>query len=31
VGWANQQVAAVANEVVVTVAGIPMVAKKETG
>jgi adenosylcobinamide kinase/adenosylcobinamide-phosphate guanylyltransferase len=31
VGWANQQVAAVANEVVITVAGIPMIAKREPG
>ena len=29
-GWANQQVAAVADEVVLTVAGIPMLAKKST-
>jgi len=31
VGWANQQFAAAANEVVLTVAGVPMIVKKETG
>lgn len=31
VGWTNQQLAAAANEVVLTVAGIPMILKKETG
>lgn len=30
VGWANQQIAAVANEVILTVVGIPMIVKKET-
>jgi adenosylcobinamide kinase/adenosylcobinamide-phosphate guanylyltransferase len=30
VGWANQQIASVADEVVLTVAGIPMIVKKET-
>lgn len=29
-GWANQRIAAAANEVVVTVAGIPMIVKKGT-
>jgi adenosylcobinamide kinase / adenosylcobinamide-phosphate guanylyltransferase len=29
-GWTNQRVAAIANEVVLTVAGIPMVVKKNT-
>jgi adenosylcobinamide kinase / adenosylcobinamide-phosphate guanylyltransferase len=29
-GWANQRIAALANEVVLTVAGIPTVVKKET-
>jgi adenosylcobinamide kinase/adenosylcobinamide-phosphate guanylyltransferase len=28
-GWANQQVAAVANEVILTVAGMPMIVKQE--
>jgi adenosylcobinamide kinase/adenosylcobinamide-phosphate guanylyltransferase len=28
VGWANQQIAAVADEVILTVAGIPMIVKK---
>ena len=27
-GWANQRIAAAANEVVLTVAGIPMIVKK---
>ena len=31
VGWANQQFAAAANEVILTVAGVPMIVKKETG
>lgn len=31
VGWANQQFAAAANEVVLTVAGVPMIVKKEIG
>jgi len=30
-GWANQQIAAAANEVVITVAGVPMIVKKEIG
>jgi adenosylcobinamide kinase/adenosylcobinamide-phosphate guanylyltransferase len=30
-GWANQQIAAAANEVVLTVAGVPMIVKKEIG
>jgi adenosylcobinamide kinase / adenosylcobinamide-phosphate guanylyltransferase len=30
-GWANQRIAALANEVVLMVAGIPNVVKKETG
>jgi adenosylcobinamide kinase / adenosylcobinamide-phosphate guanylyltransferase len=30
VGWVNQRIAAAANEVVLTVAGIPMLVKKET-
>ena len=30
-GWANQQFAAAANEVVLTVAGVPMIVKKEIG
>jgi len=29
-GWANQRIAAIADEVVLTVAGIPMIVKKET-
>jgi adenosylcobinamide kinase/adenosylcobinamide-phosphate guanylyltransferase len=29
-GWANQRIAEAANEVVVTVAGIPMIVKKAT-
>jgi adenosylcobinamide kinase/adenosylcobinamide-phosphate guanylyltransferase len=29
-GWTNQRIAAIANEVVLTVAGIPTVVKKET-
>jgi adenosylcobinamide kinase/adenosylcobinamide-phosphate guanylyltransferase len=27
VGWTNQQIASVANEVILTVAGIPMIVK----
>jgi adenosylcobinamide kinase/adenosylcobinamide-phosphate guanylyltransferase len=30
-GWANQQFAAAANEVVLTVAGVPLIVKKEIG
>ena len=30
-GWANQQIAAAANEVVLTVTGVPMIVKKEIG
>ena len=30
-GWANQRIAAAANEVVLTVAGVPMIVKKEIG
>jgi len=30
-GWANQQIAAAATEVVLTVAGVPMIVKKEIG
>lgn len=30
VGWTNQQIASVANEVVLTVAGVPMIVKKGT-
>lgn len=30
-GWANQRIAAVANEVIIMVAGIPMIVKKEAG
>jgi len=29
-GWTNQRIAAIANEVVLTVAGIPMIVKKNT-
>ncbi|HEX2229337.1 MAG TPA: bifunctional adenosylcobinamide kinase/adenosylcobinamide-phosphate guanylyltransferase [Candidatus Binatia bacterium] len=29
-GWANQRIASVANEVVLMVAGVPMIVKKET-
>jgi adenosyl cobinamide kinase/adenosyl cobinamide phosphate guanylyltransferase len=29
-GWANQRIAAAASEVVLTVAGIPMIVKKAT-
>jgi adenosylcobinamide kinase / adenosylcobinamide-phosphate guanylyltransferase len=30
-GWANQQIAAAAHEVVLTVAGVPLIVKKEIG
>jgi adenosylcobinamide kinase/adenosylcobinamide-phosphate guanylyltransferase len=30
-GWANQRIAAAAHEVVLTVAGVPLIAKKEIG
>jgi len=30
-GWANQRIAEAANEVVLTVAGVPMIVKKEIG
>jgi len=29
-GWANQRIAAAANEVILTVAGVPMIVKKDT-